>query len=236
MPANATSGKYFVGQKFNHWTLLETPLNTRHQILLRCDCGDECRAKFQHVLSGASTQCRSCKTRQLSTKHGATSRRGKSHLYRTWGAMKRRCSPQEKDEETRKLYYERGIRVCDEWLNSFTAFRDWSLANGYRRDLQIDRKDNDKVYSPANCRWATTGLQARNQRRRKYYFTFGGSKVAADWSADPRCAVSFRGLVDRFQKGWPPELAITTPAAVIRLKENQALYDTINSAAHSLSN
>ena len=64
-------------------------------------------------------------------------------------------------------YGNRGITVCEEWQNNFQAFYDWAMSNGYSDELTLDRKDNDKGYSPENCRWATWHEQRINQRRCK---------------------------------------------------------------------
>ena len=60
-------------------------------------------------------------------------------------------------------YGARGITVCQEWIDSPQAFVDWALANGFSPELQIDRIDNDKGYSPDNCRWVTARENIRNR-------------------------------------------------------------------------
>ena len=84
-------------------------------------------------------------------------------LYYTWQGMKARCL--RKSHSKYKDYGARGITVCNEWLNDFRAFCEWSLANGYRHGLSIDRIDNDSGYRPDNCRWTTCSVQNSNRRR-----------------------------------------------------------------------
>lgn len=81
-------------------------------------------------------------------------------LYSTWSGMRRRCSDKATARE-RPYYYDKGIRVCQEWQD-FDAFREWALANGYRKDMSIDRINSDEGYCPDNCEWVT---KAENGRR-----------------------------------------------------------------------
>lgn len=104
-------------------------------------------------------------------KHGMTHDR----LYQIWCDMKQRCyNPKVREY---KNYGGRGITVCDEWMNS-AAFFEWAKANGYSEKLTIDRIDNDKGYSPDNCRWSTAKEQRHNQRPRKSKSGFTGIRIA----------------------------------------------------------
>ena len=88
-------------------------------------------------------------------KHGLSETR----LYKIWSNMKQRCY---NENATSYNYYgEKGITICDEWLNDFQAFYDWAMANGYTDDLTIDRIKNDGNYCPENCRWITLDENSR---------------------------------------------------------------------------
>ena len=76
--------------------------------------------------------------------------------------MKDRCY--NKNHSSYKHYGERGISVCDEWLNNRDAFIAWSLANGFSSKNTIDRINNDFGYAPDNCRWVSMSIQQSNKR------------------------------------------------------------------------
>ena len=87
-------------------------------------------------------------------------------IYRIYYGMLERCGHTNVIHKFACYYADRGIRVCDEWLNDRTAFFDWAFANGYSDDLQIDREKNDLGYSPDNCRWVTPKENQDNRRDR----------------------------------------------------------------------
>ena len=65
-----------------------------------------------------------------------------------------------------KDYGGRGIKVCDEWLNSFEAFYDHvsQLPHFGEEGYSLDRINNNGNYEPGNVRWATAAEQVKNRR------------------------------------------------------------------------
>ena len=86
-------------------------------------------------------------------------------IYRIWCKVKMRggvVSRKSYQRSPQAKYYA-NVKLCEEW-RSFANFYRWAMSHGYRDDLQIDRIDNEKGYSPDNCRWVTRSVQNKNRR------------------------------------------------------------------------
>lgn len=155
-----------IGKKFGRLTVLAlvhvsgAARKSRYDWRLRCDCGSEVVRRKSLVRSGHTKSC-GCWAKE---RIGALRRRhGMSHLpaYLNWQTMIQRCENPRNPHYPR--YGGRGITVCDRWK----VFEHFYADMGERPTPthSIDRRDNDKGYSPDNCRWATKREQLLNTRR-----------------------------------------------------------------------
>ena len=164
------------GQRFGRLVVIEATRERYGRNIIwrcKCDCGNIAFVRGGSLLSGRTKSC-GCFHKEQSAINGKISssvHAGKNtRLYNVWNSMKQRCF----DTATPgyKNYGARGITVCDEWRKNFAAFRDWAIANGYDENAQrgsctLDRIDNDKGYSPDNCRWVDMKVQSNNRRSNK---------------------------------------------------------------------
>ena len=176
-----------------------------------CECGNRTVVRSYNLTSGHTLSCGCVKrerSRHAHTIHGKYGTR----LYKIWRGMIQRC--RDTNYPSYKYYGGRGIDVCRGW-SDFNAFEKWALDNGYderasRGVCTLDRKDNEKGYSPDNCRWVTYKKQMRNVRTNRL-ITYGGvTKTMVEW-AETR-GLSESTLHARLNKlGWSVERALNTP-------------------------
>lgn len=88
--------------------------------------------------------CMSCqkKGNNNALKHGGRGKR----IYGIWAGLKHRK-------------YTYVPTICNEW-KSFELFEKWAMSNGYKDNLTIDRKKNEKGYSPENCQWISHSVNS----------------------------------------------------------------------------
>jgi len=104
-----------------------------------------------------------------------------------------------------------GIDICQEWKESIIPFIEWAYSNGYSDELTLDRKDNQKGYSPENCKWSTLRTQSRNKRNNVWLKAFGEIKCMEDWGSDTRYQANSLQIWKRLKRGWNEEKAVSHP-------------------------
>lgn len=81
-----------------------------------------------------------------------------TRLYNIWIGMKNRAN---NHDGTRPTYS--NIDIDTNWRDNFLTFYKWAMKNGYNNNLTLDRVDNNKGYSPDNCRFVDMIIQANNK-------------------------------------------------------------------------
>lgn len=134
-------------------------------------------------------------------KHGESSRTKRSNLHRRWGYIKQRCYNHK--HPSYHNYGGRGIAMCDEWLNSFVAFADYMRKTfniiDIPKNLEIERKDNNRGYEPGNIDLVNHIAQSNNRRTNVIIDCCGEKMTIAN--AARKTGVSQRTLWGRIKKG-----------------------------------
>lgn len=118
-------------------------------------------------------------------------------LASIWNNMHTRCCNPKSDRYPQ--YGGRGIKMCDEWMN-FKNFVDWSIANGYKDGLSIERKDVNGNYEPSNCIWIELKLQMRNKQNSVFVEIDGVSKHIKEWCEEFN--INYPTALYRYKKGY----------------------------------
>lgn len=153
-----------------------------------CDCGGEFIGTNQSIRKTFSCGCTRLE-------------------YKIWFQMRDRC--RNPKNHAFHNYGGRGIRVCARWEKSFAAFFE---DMGYKPEPGscVERIDNERGYSPDNCRWATAYEQAHNMRTNVWMTHPDGRRmIMKDWARE--LDMVYGSLFDRRKRGWSDERALTTP-------------------------
>ena len=207
------SVKDLVGQRFGRLTVLYLVEANGKGVTwhCKCDCGNEKDVSSRCLLGGHTKSCGCIAKEGNNYKHGGAKTGDFERLYRVWERMKERCNNPNFFAYDR--YGGRGIKVCEEWLD-YNVFRDWALSHGYDKDAEhrkctIDRIDNNKGYSPDNCRWVDQKAQNNNYSRNRVIEYNGEKHNVSEWSTIT--GIPYYTLMNRIRRGYTVEELFTIP-------------------------
>lgn len=170
----------------------------------QCECGNIKITTASNLKRGITTSC-GCFQREnmsrLKKTHGGWANNEK--LFGVWIGIRKRCLSSYAHNYSD--YGGRGITICDEWKDDYSAFKEWSISNGYKEGmgLSIDRIDVDGDYCPENCRWADNLTQQNNKRNTIYISANNEKHSLKEWSRIRE--INYQTLYQRYKLGWNAE-------------------------------
>lgn len=209
------------GKKFGELIVLKEVGKTPDGVTLYeclCSCGQTKIIRANNLRSGNTKSCGHLfkeNVKKMHITHGGT----KERLHGVWKSMKMRCyNPNSYAFES---YGGRGITVCDEWKNSYAAFREFALQNGYDENAErgkytIERIDVNGNYEPSNCILISIEEQQRNKRSSNILNFRGESKPLVEFAI--QYDIDENVLSYRLKSGWDLEEALLTPVREIARK------------------
>lgn len=168
-------------KRFGKLVALRTVGNNNHGSklwLCKCDCGKMSVVVSTQLTCGITKSC-GCLSSEKAIKRNLKHGKSKTRLYTIYSGMKQRCYYPK--DRCYKNYGAKGITICEEWKD-FENFYDWAVKNGYSEGLSIDRIDNSRGYSPDNCRWVSSIVQACNKQNNHLITWKGETHTLSQWS------------------------------------------------------
>jgi len=211
-----TNYESLIGVKFGGLTVkrITGERNHRHEMFIECvcDCGGAHTTLYPRLKSGNTKSCGclqplvAAQAGKYTVKHGDCT----SPTYKTHRSMMRRCY--DKNNISYKYYGGKGVTVCERW-RGVENYPNFKVDMGERPEgMTLDRFPNPSGnYEPSNCRWATPSEQARNFSANHWITVNGESLLLVDWAN--RLGVSATTILDRLNRGWSQEKAVTTPVS-----------------------
>lgn len=199
----------------------------------QCDCGNTIIVRKDSLLSGHTKSCGCLQNERFMDDYEETQGMKNTKLYKCWSGIKQRClNPNDSNYQN---YGGRGITICDEWRNNFTAFYKWAISHGYADDLSIDRIDVNGNYEPSNCRWADKETQDYNKRETQKVLIDGKWKTLLEISRE--YGIPLTTVRNRYRKYIKNEFTLEeflTKGKLVNLPNN-SIYITVDGVTHTAS-
>ena len=213
-----------IGDKYGRLTVVKElkPVGYTRYVKCSCTCGELKNVKLSHLRSGAISSCGCYRSEVTSTRHtshglakiGPDGRRLIVE-YDVYKNMLHRCYNKNNTHFDR--YGGRGIKVCKRWRNGEkgkTGVECFITDMGKRpaSNYELDRTDNNKGYSPRNCKWVTKIKNSSNTRQNVKITINNKTKTVTQWAFIN--GINASTAYNRIRRGWEPLRAVTEPVIV----------------------
>lgn len=201
----------FLWKKFGMITIISDlgRINKRRMVSAICDCGTIKTYELSTLRSGRTLSC-GCLNKKLAagrfTRHGLASH----PLYKIWSSIKSRCC--NIDDKSYANYGGRGVLICEEWKNDFKAFFGWSIENGWRKGLDLDKDilGDGITYAPGSCCFVSRVINSRNKRNNIRIEYNGQIRCLTEWCEILK--LSYPTIISRIKRHkWDHIKALTEP-------------------------
>ncbi len=184
------------GKRFRHWFCV-------------CECGNERWIAAHSIISGKTVSCGCWMQKNNSRYVNDTlypTRHGKSGLHRDktycrWTALIAKCHNPK--YVTYHNWGAEGYTVCDLWRNSYEAFHEWIINEGFNESLTVHLKGSCKEFSAMNCGLMDFDEHANIMKKKTYLKKFGidymgERKTLRQWADQYK--MSYQTLHGRWRK------------------------------------
>jgi len=208
--------KDITGESFGRLTVIEIAGRTERKSIIwkcRCICGNHINVVGSSLRNGHTKSC-GCLHVETAIQRGKSS---KTHgltdtpEFNAYLRMIERCyNP---NHASYSNYGARGIGVCKRWRFGQDGK---SGAEMFMKDMPLkptpshtlERINNEGIYEPDNCRWATVKEQANNRRSSRLITWRGTTKTLQQWA--DQIGIN-QSVLRRCLKSWPLERALSEP-------------------------